>query len=107
MRISKDENIENGLMEADIDGPVHEIEHQWLACVQAVWTGATAEGTLTLQGSINKVNWENLTDYSKSISGDGSVLWDIPNTGIPYIRVHYAFTAGTGNLNTWIAGKGV
>ena len=95
-----------------------------LASIQAVWTGATAAGTLTLQISdddvpvnpastsgnadpaANVVNWSTYTGSSETVSGPGNFLWNMVFVGFRWVRLSYTASSGTGSLSATFSGKG-
>jgi hypothetical protein len=74
-------------------------------CYALDWTGS-AEGTILVQGSVDNVNFSNL-DMNPIVMNaeDDSAVIDIQTTSLPYVRLSYTSTAGTGTLNAVISGK--
>lgn len=64
--------------------------------VQAVWTSSTASFTLTLQYSLDGVNWANFTTATTITSSSSNVIWDVLDTkDAPYWQVASARSSGT------------
>lgn len=95
---------------------------QLYACsFHCIWTGGGAAGTLSVQGSNDNVlvtagtnasagvtNWTTLTAYgTAAVSGAGSVIFDIPYTGVRWVRVNFTATGGSaGSMTVNFNGKG-
>jgi hypothetical protein len=75
-------------------------------------TGATAAGTLKVQGSISESNWVDMP----LTANDGEARTTIPVSGAAThgvllrgilefvrLRVVYTYTSGTGTLNAWVS----
>lgn len=75
-----------------------------LGALQVTWTGTSLNGTVTLEASLDGVNWGALQTVSVTGSG-GSVIQDLPSIGMPYLRASYARVAGTGTLTVRISAK--
>ncbi len=85
-----------------------------LYSVQAVWTGASAAGTVKLQVSNdpvqpvispmtanpsgNVVNWSDYSGTSQVVSGPGSFFWKINDVSELWMRFVFTFSSGTGSL---------
>ncbi len=69
----------------------------WAALIK--WTGVPV-GNVSIQGSIDNVTWVDIDGTIQACGGaDGSVTYDNQApTGLPYLRVHYAYSSGTGAL---------
>lgn len=91
--------------------PLYLSEHYALQ-IQAVWTGSPV-GAFVLQTSLNYQpggngqgggpapvagNWDTYPNSSISSSGFNSCTWDIPASGIRWIRVMYTSSSGSGTL---------
>ena len=79
---------------------------------QAVWTGASAAGTLKLQISDDLVtdcsaisNWIDYTNSSYTVSGAGSYLWNASQANYRCVRAVYTKSSGTGTLNVVCGSK--
>lgn len=81
--------------------------------VQAICTeiGGTADGTLTLEGSIDNSNWQPLTDVEKTvltaypndsltITDAAFVLWHVRDNAWKYYRIKGVGTASDSTLIT-------
>lgn len=92
---------------------------------QAVWSGTSPVGTISIQGSndyvlsstgavLNAGSWDTLTiSYlgspvqSVPVTGNtGNGIIDITTTGIYATRLVYTATSGTGSLTVTVFGKG-
>lgn len=85
-----------------------------LYSVQAVWTGASAAGTVKLQVSNdpvqvvtspmtanpggNVVNWSDYSGTVQTVSGPGSFFWKINDVSELWMRFVFTFGSGTGSL---------
>lgn len=64
--------------------------------VQAVWTSSTASFTLTLQYSLDNVNWTNFTTATTITNSSSNVMWDVLDTkDAVYWQVAATRTSGT------------
>ena len=89
--------------------------------IQGVWSGGTAMGTFTLEGSNDPgdngsgqgvsqpVNWTLIDGSSKAISGSpGSILYDVTQCSYRWVRLVYTPSSGIGaTLSCTINTKGV
>lgn len=106
---------------AGINSNAIDLQQGSLAAIQAVWTGATAIGTASLQISndnvavpaagsanpgVNVVNWSTYTGSTTSISGAGNFLWNLNNVGYRWLRLNYTSSSGAGTLNAILTYKG-
>lgn len=86
--------------------------------IQVIWTG-TPTGTFSVQGSLdyflgpdgkpgNVGTWDDMGISVTAPSGSaGKALVDITITGIPWVKIVYTNTSGTGTLTAYQHGKGV
>jgi hypothetical protein len=73
-----------------------ESKHNKSIAVQAVYTSTTASFTLTLQYSVDNVNFQDFTTGTAVSNASGNVIWDIGTTkDAPYWRVNATRTSGT------------
>jgi hypothetical protein len=100
------EYIINQSLGSSFSGPALPLKFMWGYCMQAVWTGATAAGTLKLQASNDSVNWSDITGSSTVVSGPGSYIWNAGDAWYPYVQLVFVQSSGTGNLNATVYGKG-
>lgn len=90
-----------------------------LMAIQAVWTGATAAGSVKVQVSndnvrlgtgsnpaANVVNWTDYTGSSSTVAGPGDVLYNMTFSGYRWARIVFTRTSGTGTMNATFSGKG-
>lgn len=95
--------------------------------IQAIWTGASALGSVKIQISndnvqvkqysnllstlpdpaANVVNWTDYSGTSQAISGPGSFMWNFSDCGYAWVRAAFTFTSGTGlwTVNAWVKGS--
>lgn len=95
-------------MDADITGPATELQNIYGYSIQAVYTGATCDGTIKLQCSVDPVRnatpsppqpatWTDIADSSYTITSSGSYVWNVENVMYTWVRV--VFTDGSGGTN--------
>lgn len=74
-------------------------------CYSVSWTGS-AVGSLIAQGSIDNVNFANLDMNAITLNNatDNAIL-DIQVTALPYVRLAYTRSSGTGSMSGYISGK--
>ena len=111
--------VTNGSLGANLTSQVISTRYLNEAYLQLVFTG-TPTGTFTVQTSGDYVpdnefrtsppnagTWDNV-DLGTTLSAagaPGSISVDITLSAIPWIRINYAHTSGTGTLNAKISGK--
>lgn len=87
-------------------------------CYQVIWSaGSTPVGTLSVEVSVNydpQVNpdtstWTALTlPVTPSVSGNsGSFILDLNQLSMPWVRLKYVRSSGSGTLNAYISAKEV
>src|SRR4051812_28064818 len=79
------------------------IKYANLAGIQLNWTG-TPTGTINLQGSLDDSTYVTMT-LSAAIAPAGSAdtgLIDILDTAMPYLKILYTRTSGTGSMNIYL-----
>jgi hypothetical protein len=63
---------------------------------QAVWTGTSPSGTVTLEGSLNGTTWSTFGASTISVTGaSGNGLVNFSPAGMPFVRVTYTHVSGT------------
>lgn len=95
------------------------MKQEFMASLQAVWTGSpvgnfTIETTLD-EGHVNPdgtvsglVNWDTYTGSSQAAGGSTGVFtWRLTSVPDRWVRLHYAFTSGSGTVNARFQAKGV
>lgn len=106
MRINETPILSAGDMStASLTSAVINCEVKILSAVSAVWTGSPV-GSLVLQASIDQSQWNTIGGSTQSVSGAGSVLYNIEDMGFPYMRAVYTKTSGTGSLTIKVNLKG-
>lgn len=97
-------------MAADITGPTTTVDIMDNICYQVSWTSTTAVGVISVQGSVDNVNFDDLTFdpvLAQPTSNNGRYLINLSVVAFPYIRVKYTRTSGTGNMKVYMSAKGV
>jgi len=90
------------------------IGHHARCAVQVVVDNTDAVGEISIQGSCNRSNWVDL-NY-EDVNGDLQDGYDVTSgadvnhvfdtdTALPWLRVRYVRTSGTGGLNFYIHTK--
>lgn len=75
--------------------------------LQVSWTG-TPTGTLTVNCSVDNVNFDALTFDPAITQPTGSAaryLINLNQIPFPYLKVQYVNSSGSGILNVWLSGK--
>lgn len=92
--------IVNGDMSATITGPWLDITYFQGFSIEALWTGATAAGTIKLQAS-NGLAGSNpdIPGSAQPVAGPGSYLWNLDGQNYKKVRLVFTPTSGTGVLN--------
>lgn len=92
--------IVNHTMGADVTGPQVPKELQTGMYIQAVVTGGSSPtGDFKIQSSSDALTWTDVANSSQSITGDGSVSWNIGPAYYKFWRLVYTFTSGSGTLD--------
>lgn len=100
----------SGDMSADITGPVTVLDRMDQVCIQIDWTSSDAIGVISIQGSVNGVDFYDLTfddPIAQPASNDGGYLVNLALIPFTYLRVFYDRTSGSGDMNVYISCKGV
>lgn len=114
-------------MGASINSKGMELFQGFVYSIQAIWTGASAAGTIKIQVSNDNVppvqyssmgddasnpsarviNWIDYPATDQTISGPGQFMWNFSDTGYAWVRVVFTRASGTGSLtiNAWIKGS--
>lgn len=96
--------IVDGDMSTDLTSPTQHIQDMMIAAVQYVYTGAgSPTGNIILQLSADGITWFDFD--SKAISAAGTYYKETGLIAMPYARVFWDRTSGTGVLNVHLAGK--
>lgn len=83
------------------------------ASIQAIWTGNTAAGSLSLQysnvylpgASTNDSDWSTDANSTQTVSGPGNFFFDLTTTQGRYVRLLFVPSAGTGSMSAYVNGK--
>lgn len=89
-----------------------------IGSIQVVFTGSTA-GTVKLQASNDvyqflkqpspqpaPTNWTDVDNSSQSVSGAGTVMYNLTSMGYDILRIVYTRASGTGTMSARMVGKG-
>lgn len=111
--------VSQDMSAASITSNVIDIRYLDDIAIQAVWTGTSPVGTITVQGSLdysappmaiaNAGIWTTVVlSPTAAVSGNtGNILINMDQLSFPYIRIVYTKTSGTGTLSTYICGKSI
>lgn len=100
----------SGTMAADIVSPITQIDKLDQVCYQVAWTSSNAVGVISVQGSVDGVNFEDLTfgtPLAQPNSNNGRYLINLALIPFPLIRLKYTRTSGTGNMTVYMSAKGL
>ena len=84
-------------MASSFTSDVYPLSHETLYAIQAVFTGS-GSGELVLEYSLDQENWCEVSGTNRTVSGDGTYIWDGVGTAVPYFRLSYNRTSGTGTM---------
>lgn len=73
-----------------------------------VFTGSPV-GTLKIQGSNDTDNpdsWVDIENSSSTITAAGSILYEVSEVAVSFIRFVYTYTSGSGTINGKLTAKG-
>jgi len=105
--------VTNGDMAGDITSSVQQLDNAFGYSVQAVYTGSSIAGVISLEASVNHRqddqgnvsvagDWVAVLNSAQTLSAAGSYIWNIADSMYPYFRVKYAHHADdSGVLNVW------
>lgn len=99
----------SGSMGASITGPTTIIDVHDQVCYRVSWTSSNAVGVISVQGSVDGTNFEDLTftpALTQPASNNGSYLINLGLIPFIAIRVKYTRTSGTGTLTVRMSAKG-
>ncbi len=85
----------------DFNGPTVAKEAQIGFYAEAVVTASSSlVGAFKLQSCATTAgNWVDVTSSSQSVSGNGTVSWNVSGAYYKFWRIVYVHTSGTGTLN--------
>ena len=72
--------------------------------IHNVFTGSP-NGSFYIAVSIDNIQWILLPDSSQAISAAGDVFYNVSDSKYVAARLHYAFTSGSGTLNSTYSTK--
>jgi hypothetical protein len=75
--------------------------------VQAVWSGTSPSGTVTIEASLDGVNFSTYGASSISVTGaSGSGVVSSGPIGFPFVRATFTYTSGTvASLKVYLSSK--
>jgi hypothetical protein len=94
------------MSQASVTSQVFSVEHTPIVGIQAVWNGSAPVGTLSLQGSIDGVNYFNIGSPVAVSGNNGTAYLTDPNAAYLYARLVYTRTSGSGDLDAFAEAKG-
>jgi hypothetical protein len=72
--------------------------------IQLVYTGSPV-GLLKLEYSLDKTNWSDASGTTTSISNADNTIYSLVNVAVPYIRIIFSRTSGSGTLTAKMCAK--
>lgn len=66
--------------------------------IQVTFSSATINGTLTLEGSLDKETWTTIPSSTQAVTSGAAHMWSVEKAGYRYVRASWAYTSGTGTL---------
>lgn len=102
---------------ADFTSDPIQIEQYFGYAITAVCTGASADGTIKLQGSVDPaqnplgstptpVTFVDIGGSTGTISGATNVLYNVSNVYYNWVRLVFTRSSGTGSITATINAKG-
>jgi hypothetical protein len=75
--------------------------------IQAVWSGTSPSGTVTIEASLDGVNFSTYGASSISVTGaSGSGVVNSGPIGFPFVRATFTYTSGTvASLKVYLSSK--
>lgn len=105
--------VDNVTLDQSFSSQPVSIQYMDRCCIEIVCTG-TPTGTVTLQGSTDYVpnvspstaNWFDISLNLVALAGSAqNYVIDMLETSIPWIRVNFAYSSGTGNMVATVTAK--
>lgn len=97
--------VSSGSMGGDITSSSINIQSFSKPCVHVVFTG-TPVGVFHVDGSNDNSNFDELSFNAQAPAGSAdNFIFDLADVSVPYIRIRYVRTSGTGTLNATVTGK--
>ena len=93
------------MSQASISSSALDIREAHHVAVQAVWTGSSPVGTLSVQGSIDGSTYTEVQSASAVSGNSGSLLINLSNVAYSNLKLVYTKTSGTGTINAKVALK--
>lgn len=94
-------------MSQDLASSAQKIDYTVGYSVQAVYTGSSPRGTMSLLASNDGQNFATITDSPTTISSSGTFVWNIISANYDYTQFRFASSAGSvGSLSVNFYSKG-
>lgn len=94
--LTRNLQVINSVLDASAVSSSVDISDCTVIAVQAVWTGTSPTGTVTIEGSLDGSNWSTFGASSITVSGSsGNGLINFNPAGMPFVRVNFTKTGGT------------
>src|SRR4029077_10198555 len=94
-------NITSSVTIDDVTTSSYNIDSIRSYCVQAFWSGSAPVGSLSLNGSLDGINFVSVATLS--VSGNtGSDMFNVEFPAYSYVQLVYTFTSGTGTMQASI-----
>ena len=76
--------------------------------ISVTFTG-TPSGTLTIQGSVDGIDFVTLPNTSTTISAAGTTLFDLNQLSFPFVQINWAESGGSVSptITAWLTAKNV
>jgi len=103
----------NGNMAGNLTSSIWQLQYMYGASASCVVSaGSTAVGTLSLQGSVDGIDFTTLgapvSPATLAVtSGGNTYIFDVTQTSVQYLRITYTATSGAGTLNIDTYNKGL
>lgn len=108
MRVSKFQMAFSPITVTNADvftGPTT-LQQDYGYAVQAIWTGSTLAGTISLQATIDGIDWSTITGTPQTVNGPGSFVWNVDSSIYDQVRVYFTYGSGSGGITVWQEVKG-
>ena len=91
---------------ATIDSAAFDLGDLQTYSIQVDFSGADVAGTLTLESSyFAEGPWTTVLNSSQSVTASADHTWSVLGAGYRFVRVHWVYTSGTGNITANLVGK--
>lgn len=76
----------------------YDIGHNTVFSVQVNFSGANLVGTLSLEASLDKETWVQVTDSDQAVTASADHQWSVLGAAYRYVRAKWVYTSGAGNI---------